>query len=1037
MLSAVHIIVVSACSKKAIRRTRAIMDRYALRIAEKVWKTPITKEGLAVLKKKLSSSATKNTAIICLRNFGARDMRPVFSIGNKTKFSNNGSFAVYNTTNHGLLSRTRDFAIEKWVEDAKRVAIISGWLHDLGKNNAFFAQKIKSIKHIADPVRHEWLSLLLLEALYANLDFNTAWEQAISRCDKTFKQQNNNAGFKDDLFKHTFAVNGPLNAIKACIVTHHRLFEESDSQINANCFFRDPVRDSELDRNLFRIRAADFPKQIIKQTVKFIAQIKTMEDTVEHDPTYWRAITILSRATLIMADHFVSSEDYNAKDAHPPFANSKKVNNINVEKQPLSWHLASVGTKAGEYFTKLMELANNLDGLDSFSLDNINTPSMGYFHWQEKAAQAIAYARDTFETKPMLILLNAGTGSGKTRACVRLATLANTFNAVRLTTIFNLRTLTLQTGRDYVDQLGIDPNSLAVVIGDKNTYTAFKESMRDEEFNEDEMDRDLEDGVEVTGWDGHLPDWLAFFLKNKKHLKSMIGAPVFVSTADYIVPAAELYKQGRHIIPLIRVMTSDLILDEIDNYDSKSLPAILRLIEMAGLFGRNVVVSSATLNSTLASAISEYYQNGIAMHDSLRGSADGFVYGLISDITEPVFQPFSTADAFLTAFESGIANISNQLKANEQHPTKKAFIKKFSPSESNFMLGISESVAVLHKQNQWECDITHKALSVGLVRVSTIKTALKVAEYLRESLYEYRPMIVCYHSNLFNAQRVMLEKDMDTILRRNKPQAPAHHPSVRSHLLHSDTQSGMFIVVATPVEEVGRDHDFDWAVIEPSSTQSIVQCAGRVNRHRRAVVVDSNVAILQHNFLFCQKPASTRPVFVRPGNEKDGALYPHNICDLINENSLAVSLDARLRFDTETHLLSKLDDQSLSDILKDPLKRMKHKNLWLSQFTYKGYPLRESNNNAAIVRFNSEKALWEDVHQEKTKVVIRARNALIKRCSKYPDSVWLTPDVDAIISFCEKYNLDKLWGLEVSMLHFTNEYSEIEPQYFQDGFTWL
>ena len=34
------------------------------------------------------------------------------------------------------------------------------------------------------------------------------------------------------------------------------------------------------------------------------------------------------------------------------------------------------------------------------------------------------------------------------------------------------------------------------------------------------------------------------------------------------------------------------------------------------------------------------------------------------------------------------------------------------------------------------------------------------------------------------------------------------------------------------MEEVGRDHDFDWAIIDASSVQSIVQTAGRVNRHR-------------------------------------------------------------------------------------------------------------------------------------------------------------------------------------------------------------
>jgi hypothetical protein len=38
----------------------------------------------------------------------------------------------------------------------------------------------------------------------------------------------------------------------------------------------------------------------------------------------------------------------------------------------------------------------------------------------------------------------------------------------------------------------------------------------------------------------------------------------------------------------------------------------------------------------------------------------------------------------------------------------------------------------------------------------------------------------------------------------------------------------IFIVVVIPVEEIGRNHDFDWSVIEFSNSQSIVQTAGRI-----------------------------------------------------------------------------------------------------------------------------------------------------------------------------------------------------------------
>ncbi len=60
-------------------------------------------------------------------------------------------------------------------------------------------------------------------------------------------------------------------------------------------------------------------------------------------------------------------------------------------------------------------------------------------------------------------------------------------------------------------------------------------------------------------------------------------------------------------------------------------------------------------------------------------------------------------------------------------------------------------------------------------------------------------------------------------------------------------------MIATPVEEVGRDHDFDWAIIDASSVQSIVQTAGRVNRHRLEKVQQPNIMIPQWNYRYCER----------------------------------------------------------------------------------------------------------------------------------------------------------------------------------------
>ena len=48
----------------------------------------------------------------------------------------------------------------------------------------------------------------------------------------------------------------------------------------------------------------------------------------------------------------------------------------------------------------------------------------------------------------------------------------------------------------------------------------------------------------------------------------------------------------------------------------------------------------------------------------------------------------------------------------------------------------------------------------------------------------------------------------------------------------------LFIVLGSPVTEVGRDHDYDWAILEPASLSSYLQSIGRVLRHRREKVID-------------------------------------------------------------------------------------------------------------------------------------------------------------------------------------------------------
>src|SRR5690606_21531888 len=77
-------------------------------------------------------------------------------------------------------------------------------------------------------------------------------------------------------------------------------------------------------------------------------------------------------------------------------------------------------------------------------------------------------------------------------------------------------------------------------------------------------------------------------------IHSLLSAPLLVCTVDHLVPATEAQRAGRQIAPMLRLMSSDLVLDELDDFDLTDLPALTRLVYWAGLLGSRIVLSSAT-----------------------------------------------------------------------------------------------------------------------------------------------------------------------------------------------------------------------------------------------------------------------------------------------------------------------------------------------------------------------------------------------------------------------------------------------------------
>jgi CRISPR-associated endonuclease/helicase Cas3 len=934
----------------------------------------------------------------------------------------------------------RGIGITKPFLDVRRIAAIAGLLHDLGKNNQFFAKKILKSEPIADPIRHEWLSACLIHEIAktgsSQPDLELCWNAAA-------KEAENPRPDKTSAIVLGDGVPTPLGALIACISTHHRLYEEHDeksARLGPAAFQRDQAQPG--DDAVQKMRKP-FPPDLWNRIVRAVRHIR--DDGAPRAPLYWRGVAFLARAALILADHSVSAERMpEDPKAAPPWANTRKdASGKRRENQTLRWHLESVSTTAAAMAGRMSSLEDELEALSDGAVDGVDAPASGRFAWQEEAAEAVRKAREEYPLSPMLLQVIASTGSGKTRACARMAVRASV-GRIRFSTLLNLRTLTLQTGQAYANQLRIGEDEMAVVIGDAIVREAVEAAGRqtpgkqpgqpsdaDEELWEEmgEAHSDLGEDVEVWG-DARLPQWLLQFVGDNPNLRAMLGAPVLVSTADYLVPAAEPGRQMRHVLSLLRTMTSDFVLDEIDNYDSKAVVAILRLVQVAAFCGRNVIASSATLSRTLSHALIHFYEHGAKMRAALLCKSEAnpqpdFLVGVVSDLAPPAIEPFKGEDQAEKSFSSHVESVCCRLKSAEANAPRRARLVPVEKNEEGFYKAICLAAEEFHAQHKWLDPKTGKYLSIGLVRVANIGTAMETARRLRKTIRDnWRPIVLCYHSALFHGHRWMIERRLDEVLSRGKSAvAPADHPDIAAHLQREDVEEGIFIVVATPIEEVGRDHDFDWGVLEPSSAQSLVQAGGRVRRHRLEPALSPNVGILQFNLRECR---GERLVFRWPGNEHENPYETHDLKRLLDWKQLEQSLDARLRF-SGNHKLSAFDDERLEDALNTPSWRLLEKDsLWLSEYTYRNWPLRNASPTASL-RYDPEKDVWMELVRfpKEGWKYSKMASSDVRTNFEVLEGAWMHFSPEEIRRECESYGLNSerhlQWAFEVEIINYKKE----------------
>lgn len=908
-----NILLVSQCSKRALTETRRILDQFAERKGECSWATSITQEGLVTLRKLLRQRARRNTAVAChwLKHNGQNEL--LWIVGNANRFNEQGTVPT-NRTGSDILKQQDE---NRWHtgEVIALLAGIAGLFHDVGKANALFQQKLlPGSARCFEPYRHEWVSLWLFQVFVAERS-DKEWltdlsglmpdhERALLAKLSRYQDPARNLG------ANPFIGLPPLaRAVGWLIVSHHRLPQYCklpDAAVQAPAIDKLALAEkgARLDASwnspqcvTQEWNAADWQRvwqfphgtPLASRTwcskANQIAARALKCHGLWHADADWlqdRFTSHLARLSLMLADHAYSAGPALGKWQDPDYrayANTERA--TGRRKQRLDEHNIGVGQNALLLAKCLPQLRRHLPAITRHKGFK-QRATQDAWRWQDRAYDLARGVASLSARQGFFGVNMASTGCGKTFANARIMYgLADEKQGCRFSVALGLRTLTLQTGDALGQRLHLDSDELAVLIGSasvqqlhelrKEDELAVQQQATGSESAEVLLDENQHVRYEGTLDDGPLRRWL----KQSDKVHQLISAPVLVSTIDHLIPATEGTRGGRQIAPMLRLLTSDLVLDEPDDFDLADLPALCRLVNWAGMLGSRVLLSSATLPPALVCALFDAYQTGREHYNRACGEP-----GTGSHICCAWFDEFGCEQQLVAdraAYKSGHGEfVSRRIRQLEQAPStglrqgELLPVSASSTKPKDVIQGMAEAlhggIAELHQRHH-QCHESGKCVSIGLVRMANINPLVAVSQHLltMQPPTDTRIHFCIYHSQHLMLVRSEMEKRLDKALTRHDKESLWRLPEVQAALSQRETHH-IFLVLATAVAEVGRDHDYDWAIAEPSSMRSLIQLAGRIQRHRKQPPASPNLLILDQNY----KALKGAPVaYCRPGFESD------------------------------------------------------------------------------------------------------------------------------------------------------------------------
>ena len=591
---------------------------------------------------------------------------------------------------------------------------------------------------------------------------------------------------------------------------------------------------------------------------------------VEDDNPFAQGLAFMARPALVFADYRDSSE----KAVYAGALNEDLVFANTLDEQfadTLDEHLLHTGAYAQAYFKKMfLNKRTLMDQTPSLSRTSRARQMKGVkftsndprYQWQNKIVEQLAHQASD---KPFFGCVVGKTGSGKTRGNV--LTMHAMKKSLRFTCAIGLRALVQQTFNAYQETfIGLDLNNVALLIGEKgyaksdpqavtaSQVAGFDPLMPDGTGNDIMLDNAALGSNFAVVSKSRRKHELDFMFDAKKQQK-LITTPVQVLTIDHLITGASL-TLASGLKQLFHLMSTDMVIDEVDDYDAKSLPAISRMAFISGFFGRSFVVSSATASRVIVDSLYRSWYKGIQKRQQImvgvipRAVLISHVPGFETRLVRP--ERFKQE---LTTFLRGVDRHARS-PAERKHAIK---ILPLSPAvytttqlqfkkQARFLLP-EQCRSIFEKGVQRLHDLPHIGvcrdgvkLSSGFIRFTHIKSAQHYAAWLNQQQIEDTLVIpFCYHSKMISAERRAVEDILIQINTRKAKDKVSGDDAIFEHdiikQIVAAAQSNaikhvILVLCTTNIIEVGRDHDYDWCILEPSSSRSMVQAAGRVWRHR-------------------------------------------------------------------------------------------------------------------------------------------------------------------------------------------------------------